>query len=91
LEDFKAISGKGLRGFLQTPSQKFEIYLGNRALMADIGLDVFSYEDAIRKLENDGKTVMILSIDKKISGALAIADVLKKNQLKQYNHSKKII
>ena len=59
--------------------------------MADIGLDVFSYEDAIRKLENDGKTVMILSIDKKISGALAIADVLKKNQLKQYNHSKKII
>ncbi|MEK7572531.1 MAG: heavy metal translocating P-type ATPase [Patescibacteria group bacterium] len=81
LEDFKAISGKGLRGFLQTQSQKVEAYLGNRTLVADIGLDISPYEDDIRKLENEGKTVMILIVDKKILGALAVADVLKKEAI----------
>ena len=86
LEDFKAISGKGLRGLLQINNNKAEAYLGNRALMADIGLDISLYEDAISKLENEGKTVMILAVDKKINGlnkitihgAFAVADVLKK-------------
>ena len=78
LEDFKAISGKGLRGILRVQSQKVEAYLGNRALVTDIGLDSSPYEDAISALENDGKTVMILVADKKIKGAIAVADVLKK-------------
>ena len=73
-----AISGKGLRGILRVQSQKVEAYLGNRALVTDIGLDSSPYEDAISALENDGKTVMILVADKKIKGAIAVADVLKK-------------
>ena len=78
LESFKAISGKGLRGFLQTPSQRVEAYLGNRALMADIGLDISPYEETVNGLEHEGKTVMLLAVDKKLKGALAVADVLKK-------------
>ena len=66
LEDFKAISGKGLRGFLQIKSQKIEVYLGNRALVLDVGLDISPHEVNIAKLENEGKTVMILVVDKKI-------------------------
>lgn len=81
LEDFKAISGKGLRGFLRSQSQRVEAHLGNRALMADIGIDVSSYEEAISKLEDEGKTVMILAVDKKMKGALAVADVLKKESI----------
>ena len=81
LEDFRAISGKGLRGFLQIPSGKIEVYLGNRVLMKDAELDISPYEDGIKKLEDEGKTVMILAIDKKIKGALAVADVLKKESI----------
>ena len=81
LEDFRAISGKGLRGFLQIPSGKIEVYLGNRVLMKDAELDISPYEDGIKKLEDKGKTVMILAIDKKIKGALAVADVLKKESI----------
>lgn len=84
LEDFKVISGKGLTGFLQiNPSTtlRTEAYLGNRALMADIGLDVSSYEEKIKKLEGEGKTVMILAVDRQIKGALAVADVLKKESV----------
>jgi len=89
LEDFKAISGKGLRGFLQIKSQKVEAYLGNRALVLDIGLDISPYEADISKLENEGKTVMILVIDKTIKGALAVADILKKESIEAVQALKK--
>ncbi|MEK7186806.1 MAG: copper-translocating P-type ATPase [Patescibacteria group bacterium] len=89
LENFQAISGKGLRGFLQIQSQRVEAYLGNRALMADIGLDISSHEEVIGKLENEGKTVMILAADKKIKGALAVADVLKKESVEAVQILKK--
>ena len=89
LEDFKAISGKGLRGFLQVQSQKIEAYLGNRSLMADIGLDTSLHENAIARLESEGKTVMILAVDKKIKGALAVADVLKKESIEAVRALKK--
>ncbi len=78
LEDFKAIPGKGLQGALSIGSEKKQVYLGNRALLQDMGLDLSSYEESVRKLESEGKTVMILVIDKKIQGALAVADILKK-------------
>ena len=81
LEGFRAISGKGLRGFLKVQSQNVEAYLGNRALMVDLGLDVSPYEDAIRALEHEGKTVMILAVSKSVKGALAVADVLKKESI----------
>ncbi len=92
LENFKAISGKGLQGFLQINpehSRRVKVYLGNRALMADIGLSVSSYEEVISKLENEGKTVMILAVGEQtngfdklaIRGALAVADVLKKESV----------
>jgi len=81
LEDFKAISGKGLRGSLQIQNQKVEAYLGNRALVVDVGLDISPYEENISKLEGAGKTVMILIVDKKLKGALAVADVIKKESI----------
>jgi len=66
-------------------SQRVEAYLGNRALVADIGLDVSPYEEKIKKLEGEGKTVMILvvggSTPLTIKGALAVADVLKKESV----------
>ena len=89
LEDFRAISGKGLRGFLQIQSQRIEAHLGNRALMTDIGLDVSPHEEDISRLENEGKTVMILAVDKETKGALAVADVLKKESVETIQILKK--
>ena len=90
LDGFRAISGKGLRGALSIGAQKVEAYLGNRALVADMQLDISPHEERIRKLESDGKTVMILIVDKKIKGALAVADVLKKESKEAVLALKKI-
>lgn len=83
LLQFKAISGKGLRGVLKVGDSgaTTEAYLGNRALVADIGLDMSAHEDDIQKLEHEGKTVMLLVVDKKLKGALAVADVLKEESV----------
>ncbi|MBI2109388.1 MAG: heavy metal translocating P-type ATPase [Parcubacteria group bacterium] len=89
LGDFKAISGQGLRGFLKVGSQKVEAYLGNRILIQEIGLDISLYEDKITALEKEGKTAMILVVDKHIKGALAVADVLKGESIKAVQALKK--
>src|SRR3989338_2426799 len=92
LEEFKAIPGKGLRGIVRISPEsgaRTEAYLGNRALVIDVGLDVSRYEDDIRKLEHEGKTVMILIVDRKIKGVLAIADVLKKESIEAVRTLKK--
>ena len=89
LVEFKAISGKGLRGLLRVESRAVEAYLGNRALMVEVGLGASPHENAVAKLENEGKTVMILAVDKKIKGALAVADVLKKESIEAVRLLKK--
>ena len=81
LEGFKAISGKGLRGFLLIGSQKIEAHLGNRILAREAGADISLYEEKIKEFESEGKTVMILITNKVAKGALAVADVLKKESI----------
>jgi Cu+-exporting ATPase len=79
LRDFKAVAGKGLTGFLSVAKGKeTEIYLGNKSLIKDLKLDISPYSEKITKLESEGKTVMILAAEGKIKGALAVADVVKK-------------
>lgn len=73
LKDFKAIPGKGVNGLIDNKN----VYLGGRALADDLDIDISIFENDIQKLESEGKTVMILIVEKEIRGALAVADVLK--------------
>ncbi len=75
-DNFKAIPGHGVEAIIN--GQKY--YFGNRKLMTDIvNLDVSKTERKIRKLEEGGKTTMILSSDKEILGLIAVADTLKES------------
>ncbi|MAF20081.1 MAG: copper-translocating P-type ATPase [Parcubacteria group bacterium] len=82
LDGFKAVSGKGLKGFLKIDHQSVEAYLGNRALIKDLNLSLSPYQKEINKLEAEGKTVMILVLGRRIRGVLAVADVIKKESKK---------
>lgn len=82
LDNFKAISGKGLQGFLTINSKKTEMHLGNRALVSDLGINITPHEKEITRLEAEGKTVMMLVVGKEIKGALAVADVIKEESKK---------
>lgn len=70
---FAAISGKGLEATID----RKKILLGNRALMKERGIAIASLEDTLQRLENEGKTAMILGVDKKVAGIIAVADTVK--------------
>lgn len=73
VEGFQAVPGKGV----QASFQDKQILLGTRKLMVDNQINPASLEEKITGLENQGKTVMILSFGGKIIGLIAVADTLK--------------
>ncbi len=86
VSDFEAVPGKGIRGKLKIKNEKLKIEeieasLGNREMMKFLNLDIADIEEEMKKLEEEGKTVMILAIKSQklfiIQGLIAVADVLK--------------
>lgn len=81
VKDFQAIPGHGVEGVIG----KNKYYLGNRKLIMDVvGLPESAMEKIerkIRKLEDNGKTVMILSSSKEVLGLVAVADTIKETTI----------
>ncbi|KKQ74330.1 MAG: Copper-translocating P-type ATPase [Berkelbacteria bacterium GW2011_GWB1_38_5] len=74
ISDFKAIPGHGVEGRIK----ELKYFFGNRKLITDIvGLQVNPIEQKIAKLEEQGKTVMIVASKKNLLGAVAVADTIK--------------
>lgn len=71
--DFEALSGLGLSA---TVNGKL-VFIGNRELMNQNGIDEKVTEKIGAPLSDEGKTVVYISIDGEFAGAIAIADVLK--------------
>jgi Cu+-exporting ATPase len=77
VQDFEAIPGKGIRGKIEGK----EVLLGNRRLIkSDLGME----------LEEQGKTVMLISIDGEVKGAIAVADTLKEGAKEAIEELKKM-
>ena len=72
--EFEAISGKGVRGMVNGKIY----YLGNRSLMQKNNIMVSEGTEVnIQMLEEEGKTVMLLSDEREILGLIAVADTIK--------------
>ncbi|MBI5871572.1 cadmium-translocating P-type ATPase [archaeon] len=72
-EFFEAIPGHGIRA----KYNKNEILFGNRSLMKKYKIKIETFEEKISSLENGGKTTMILAVNKRVAGLIAVADTLK--------------
>ena len=72
-EDFASFSGKGISVRLAGR----EILLGNRRLMEDKGIGFSQAEADLKRLEEEGKTAMLLAFQGKLAGIVAAADTLK--------------
>ena len=72
-EKFESITGHGIYSMID----KRDIYVGNRKLMRDQGVEIGHIEDELIGLENQGKTAMLISVDGKIGGIIAVADTVK--------------
>ncbi|MGO1470129.1 MAG: copper-translocating P-type ATPase [Tissierella sp.] len=77
-ENFAAVPGKGLKADFEGKN----ILIGNRKLMNDNSIDIKDKESELAKLETEGKTAMLLSINSKLSGIIAVADTIKETSAK---------
>jgi Cu+-exporting ATPase len=70
---FQAIRGKGVGATIDG----LEVLVGSRRLMQEHGIDPEPLEGAMSQLEEDAKTAMLVAVDGKLGGAVAVADTLK--------------
>jgi len=79
-EAFEAVTGRGVKAKIGLSSQKLAL-VGNRKLMEEEKVDYKSLEADLKRIEEEAKTAMLLSIDGKILGTVAVADTLKEDSV----------
>jgi Cu+-exporting ATPase len=84
--EFEAVPGHGIKVKVNERS----ILLGNRRLMRKNGIKIQGVETTMKKLEFQGKTAMILSVDGEITAIVAVADTIKGNSAKAVSEIKKL-
>jgi Cu+-exporting ATPase len=77
VEGFDSASGKGARGRVEDR----EVRIGNRAFLAEAGIDVAPLAATADGFRGDGATALFAAIDNRFAGVLAIADPVKPSTL----------
>jgi len=85
-EEFMAVPGKGLQG----KHEGRRVLIGNRKLMQDNGISIEMGEEDLLRLEEEGKTAMLVAIDGKLEGIIAVADKIKETSKKAIEELKAI-
>jgi len=80
VEAFEAITGRGVRAQIKRSSQK-NVLVGNRKLMEEERVDFKALESNLKRLEEEAKTAMLLSVGERIAGVVAVADTLKDDSI----------
>ncbi|MCG2767979.1 MAG: heavy metal translocating P-type ATPase, partial [Anaerolineae bacterium] len=73
LSNFEALRGKGVRGVVDGKV----VWVGSRTLLEEQGISASALEDDMRRLENEGKTTMLVMVGGELMGVVAVADTLK--------------
>jgi Cu+-exporting ATPase len=73
--EFQAIVGQGVWAKIDNKN----ILIGTRKLMNEKKVSYENIENDIIKLENAGKTAMLMAIDNKLSALISVADTVKEN------------
>ena len=74
-EDFNAIPGHGV----EVKYGGASVLLGNRKLMETNSIDISQLEAKMTALEEQGKTAMLMAVNGKAAGLIAVADTLKEH------------
>ncbi|MFZ5815287.1 MAG: heavy metal translocating P-type ATPase [Bacillota bacterium] len=72
-DSFNAIPGFGLEATVEG----HQVWIGTRKLMAQRGVETEAAEAQMAELEGAGKTAMLVAVDGRLAGILAVADTVK--------------
>jgi Cu+-exporting ATPase len=72
-ESFESITGQGVRATVDGR----EVLVGNARLLQGAGVDLADLPEQTRLLSTEGKTAMLVAIDRRPAGVVAVADPVK--------------
>ncbi|MED2869675.1 heavy metal translocating P-type ATPase [Bacillus thuringiensis] len=72
-ETFEAIPGFGIESVVEGK----QLLIGTRRLMKKFNIDIEQVSKSMEELEREGKTAMLIAIDKEYAGIVAVADTVK--------------
>ncbi len=75
ISKFESIPGKGAKAVVRGKTYR----IGNSRFFVEQAIDLKPVEGEISRLQNEGKTVMILGDDVRVLGLIAVADILREN------------
>ncbi len=84
--EFTSYTGKGVGGEVDG----HRVLVGSRRLMQDNGIEAGTLGEQMERLEEQGKTVIIVAVDQKLAGIIAIADTLKEEALSAVSELKSL-
>lgn len=73
--EFFSIPGKGVTAVVNED----RVYIGTRTLIAENGIELGGAEEILIRMENEGKTGMLVAVAGQIEGIIAVADVVKES------------
>jgi len=88
-DEFEAVTGRGVKAKIGLSPQKLAL-VGNRKLMEEEDVDYKSLEDDLKRLEEEAKTAMLVAVNRKIAGTVAVADTLKEDSVQAIRELEKI-
>lgn len=78
VDNFQAVSGRGVRGDVRDEDGPHPVLLGNTAFLRENGVDVPGHVDAdLTRLADEGQTPLLLAVDGVFAGLLGLADPLR--------------
>ena len=74
VEQFKSLTARGVEGMVNGQ----RVHVGSRRLLAELEIDLGERLDgALTRLESEGKTAMLVAIEGRAAGLVAVADTVK--------------
>lgn len=86
IDEFMSITGRGAKGMIDGE----QYYIGNPRLFKEVGVSVGSHIKQIERLQNEGKTVILVGNLKQILGLIAVSDQPKENARKAISKLKEL-
>ncbi len=75
VENFRSITARGVEGNVNGRL----VHVGSRRLLNEQDIELGELDDSLKRLEVQGKTAMLVAIDKRAAGVVAVADTIKED------------
>lgn len=73
VEQFESLTARGVKGVVNGR----QVHVGSRRLFDELGIQLGDLDSGLTRLENEGKTAMLVAIERRAAGLVAVADTVK--------------